>query len=66
MGNLKPCPFCGAGTTHIRTEDYWTGMRSVVISATVMHHCKDKPFQSLLQVKGETVELATEKWNTRS
>ena len=66
MDKLKPCPFCGCGETVVRTSDHWTGQQSVVLSATVQHHCKDKPFQNLLQVKGKTVDEAVEKWNTRT
>ena len=64
--NLAPCPFCGAGETHVKTHDHWTGMRNIVLSATIMHHCKDKPFQNLLQINGKTIEEAIEKWNTRN
>ena len=62
---LKPCPFCGSGETYVRTSDYWTGMRNMVLSATVMHHCEEKPMQNFLQVKGKTVEDEIKKWNTR-
>lgn len=61
--DLKPCPFCGAGETYIRTRDHWTGMRSVTISAEVVHHCKEKPFQNLLTIRGKTVTAAVDKWN---
>lgn len=64
---LNPCPFCGAGETRLDKAEHWLGMRSVVISATVMHWCPrpaGQP-QSFLQVKGKTVEDAVERWNDR-
>jgi len=65
--DLKPCPFCAAGETRIEESKHWTGMRSVVISATVMHWCPrpDGQPQSMLQVKGKTMEDAVARWNER-
>ena len=65
LDELEPCPFCGAGETYIKTNDFWTGMRNKIISAEVIHHCKDKPFQNLLQVRAKTIDDAIYKWNTR-
>jgi hypothetical protein len=64
---LKPCPFCGAGTTQIADSTHWTGMSSVVLASTVRHWCDDaegKP-GSFLQVKGKSRQQAIKKWNKR-
>lgn len=65
---LSQCPFCGSGETRLDKSEHWLGMRSVLISATVMHWCPrpDGQPQSFLQVKGKTVEDAVERWNTRT
>lgn len=68
MTKLRECPFCGGTNTQVRTSTHWTGMRSEIISATVMHWCDrgDGQLQSTLQVKGRTEEEATCAWNRRA
>lgn len=64
---LKPCPFCGGTNTLVRPQHYWTGMRNELISVTITHWCNkiETPLQSLLQIKGRTVEEAVSLWNNR-
>ena len=67
---LLACPFCGGEGQgiDIRTSDHWTGTRSVVISATVIHWCnrEEGQPQTCVQVKGKTVADAVAKWNRRA
>lgn len=63
---LLPCPFCGAGETRVDVKNYWTGMKSEVISATVMHHCPKSPLSSLLQLTAKTEAEAIALWNRRA
>lgn len=64
---LAPCPFCGAGETRIDETTHWTGMRSVVVSARVMHWCprKEGQPQSLIQIAGRDAGSAAAAWNER-
>ena len=65
--HLEPCPFCGAGETNIRETTHWTGLRSQVISARVIHWCvreEGRP-SSGLDIAGKTREDAVRKWNQR-
>jgi len=62
---LKPCPFCGAGTSQIRENTYWTGMRNIVQSVSVMHWCvrPQGHQQNIITIYGKTREEAIEAWN---
>lgn len=67
---LLDCPFCGGvgQGIDVRTSDMWTGTRSVVVSATVIHWCprEEGQPQTCIQVKGKTEADAIRKWNTRA
>ena len=65
---LLPCPFCGGIQTDIRRETYWTGMRSQLLSVTVMHWCvrPSGDLQSTIQIKRKTEEGAIDAWNSRA
>jgi hypothetical protein len=64
---LLACPFCSAGETQIKPQNYWTGMRNTVISVSVYHWCKRQEGQpqSHIEIKGKTEEDAVKAWNTR-
>lgn len=64
---LKSCPFCGGGETHVRESTFWTGMRNEVVSANVMHWCERQEGQpqSVLQLVGRDRESAIAIWNGR-
>ena len=62
---MKPCPFCGAGTTKVHESTFWTGMSSQILSVTVQHWCEGEGLTSFLQVKGKTKQEAIDKWDTR-
>lgn len=65
---LPPCPFCGAGTTQIRLDRFWTGKRHKRLSATVMHGCvrEEGQPQSMIQIKGKTEADAVRLWTARA
>lgn len=65
---LKPCPFCGSGDTHIKESKFWNGQRNDVISASVQHWCPREPgqLQSYLEIKAPTRQAAIERWNKRA
>lgn len=65
--DLLPCPFCGAGTTIVQPNNYWTGMSSQVISVEIRHWC-EKPTGiqgSGITMRAKTEEEARAKWNNR-
>jgi hypothetical protein len=64
---LLPCPFCAAGITNIRDQSHWTGMRSSIISVSVVHWCPraEGQLQNFFEVKAKTREGAISKWNER-
>lgn len=66
---LKPCPFCGGGTTEI-TENgrVWTGMKwGEPSSVSVRHWCEEVPGQPsrMLERVGRDHEAAIAAWNRR-
>lgn len=67
---LKPCPFCGAGTTTIKENGkMWTGMRySEPVSVSVQHWCEPEPGQPsrMLERIGRDKASAVTAWNTRA
>jgi hypothetical protein len=66
---IKPCPFCGAGSTDIRPNNYWTGMRSVAVSVEVRHGCdtpKGQPHRDSIVIVRKTESEAIAAWNTRA
>ena len=66
---LKPCPFCGAGTTQIvENGKTWTGMKySEPSSVSVRHWCEPIPGQPsrMLERVGKDHASAVAAWNTR-
>ncbi|TJY57411.1 hypothetical protein E4T66_18565 [Sinimarinibacterium sp. CAU 1509] len=66
--SLAPCPWCGAGETQLEEKTHWTGMRSVVLSARVMHWCprKDGQPQSVIQIAGRDAATAAAAWNSHT
>jgi hypothetical protein len=66
---LKPCPFCGAGTTEVRENGkMWTGMGwSEPSSVSVFHWCeeiKGQPSRAIERV-GKDLDSAIKIWNLR-
>lgn len=70
MTALKPCPFCGAGTTEITPNGrMWTGIKySEPSSVSVRHWCDSVPGQPsrMLERVGRDEASAIEAWNTRA
>ncbi len=68
--SLKPCPFCGAGTTEITPKGrMWTGMKySEPSSVSVRHWCEAVPGQPsrMIERVGRDEASAIEAWNTRA
>lgn len=69
-GELKPCPFCGAGSTEIvENGKMWTGMKySEPTSVSVRHWCdkvEGQPSRMLERV-GRDWESAVAAWNQRA
>lgn len=66
---MKPCPFCGKGTTAITYQTYWSGMRSVPLSVTLHHWCvkdeKDEFVTNKITIRARDKVQAIEKWNNR-
>lgn len=67
---LRPCPFCGAGTTNI-TENgrVWTGMRwGDPSSVSVRHWCDPEPGQPsrMIERVGRDDASARAAWNRRA
>lgn len=62
---LKPCPFCGVGTTNIRENTMWMGgtRPSQILSVGIQHWCLDSSIGFTLY--GKTREQAIKRWNTR-
>ena len=71
MTDLKPCPFCGAGTTGIvENGRMWTGQRySEPVSVSVRHHCPPTPGQPanrMIERVGRDEASARAAWNHRA
>ncbi len=68
--SLKPCPFCGAGTTEITPKGrMWTGMKySEPSSVSVRHWCEAVPGQPsrMIERVGRDEASAIDAWNTRA
>lgn len=67
---LRPCPFCGAGTSQIvENGKVWSGMRyGEPSSVSVMHWCRQvagQPSRTIERV-GKDRESAVLAWNTRA
>lgn len=70
MTELNPCPFCGAGETHIHENGkVWLGMRySEPSSVSILHHCAPvagQPSRAIERV-GRDETSAVEAWNRRT
>lgn len=67
---LKPCPFCGAGTTQFRENGKtWTGMKySAPTSVSVVHWCDkvDGQPSRMIERVGKDMASAIEAWNRRT
>lgn len=68
--NLKPCPFCGAGTTTIVPNGrVWLGTKyGEPITVSIRHWCEPVAGQPsrVIDRIGRDEESAIEAWNTRS
>ena len=69
---LKPCPFCGGGETHIDPQgQIWRGMKySDPICYRLVHFCKgilpDEYVTNRMELRARTEAQAIEAWNTRA
>ena len=67
---LKPCPFCGAGTTQIVPNGQeWTGMKySEPVSISIRHWCDAIGGQPsrMIERSGRDEESAIAMWNMRA
>lgn len=71
MSELKPCPFCGAGTFQIRPNGrMWLGMKySEPASVSVLHWCEAMPGHQpsrVIERVGRDEASAIEAWNRRA
>lgn len=66
--DILACPFCGAGTTVVEPQTYWTGMRSEIISVEVRHWCEATTGVqgSRITMRAKTEQEARSKWNKRT
>lgn len=68
--NLKACPFCGAGTFHIKENRTWQGMKySEPISVEVRHWCErveGQPSPRMICRVGRDRASAIDAWNCRA
>ena len=68
--DLKPCPFCGAGTTEIKENGrMWLGQQfSAPVSVSVRHWCEPVASQPsrLIERVGRDHESAIAAWNQRA
>lgn len=62
IGQLKKCPFCGAGETTVTPNQNWTGMRFNIHSYTLRHHCVDR---ANIHMTRKTQSEIVEAWNHR-
>ncbi|MBK7366230.1 MAG: Lar family restriction alleviation protein [Nitrosomonas sp.] len=71
LEELLPCPFCGAGETHIvENGKRWLGMEwSEPISVSVRHWCTESPGPTkpnrMIERIGRDRQRAIEQWNMR-
>lgn len=68
LANLKPCPFCGTNQVTVVPANYWTGMKSVVLSVELRHWCEpsgNRIDNVFIRAKGKTEENAVDQWNRR-
>jgi len=66
---LKPCPFCGAGTTEIQEHAIWQGTKyAEPISVSVVHWCDPVEGQPsrMIQKVGRDRASAIAAWNRRT
>ena len=66
---LKPCPFCGAGTTEVQEHAIWQGTKyAEPISVSVVHWCDPVEGQPsrMLQKVGRDRASAIAAWNRRT
>ena len=66
---LKPCPFCGAGTTEVQEHAIWQGAKyAEPISVSVVHWCEPVEGQPsrMIQKVGRDRASAIAAWNRRS
>lgn len=68
--DLKPCPFCGAGSTQvIENGRMWTGVKwGEPVSVSIRHHCERVPGQPSRGIEriGRDLQSAAEAWNRRA
>lgn len=70
-GDLRPCPFCGAGETQYseqRLSPRMDGKQPALVSAMVRHWCAPAPgvVASHIEFRGRTKEDAITAWNARA
>lgn len=68
--SLLPCPFCGAGVTHIvENGKVWTGWKyNEPLSISIMHYCpaiEGQPSRKIERV-GRDMDSAIKAWNMRA
>jgi hypothetical protein len=70
VSDLLPCPFCGAGATHIKEGGkVWSGMAyGAPCSVSVIHWCPDIDGQPSRRIEriGRDEESAIAAWNRRT
>jgi len=68
--SLKPCPFCGAGETHVKESRHWGPINKPmqIISVSILHWCGRQPgvVHNHLEFRGRDHESALLAWNRRT
>lgn len=61
MSELKPCVFCGAGTSSFDESQHWTGQRYITLKVYLRHWCKGEDNQ--IQIRRKTGQECIDAWN---
>lgn len=69
LTSLKPCPFCGAGETHIHENSHWGPINkpTEIISVEINHWCAKSPgmVRNIVKFTGRDHKSAQGAWNRR-
>ncbi|EAT0336342.1 hypothetical protein VM039_003726 [Salmonella enterica subsp. enterica serovar Worthington] len=61
MSELKPCIFCGGGTSTFDETKHWTGQRYIVLKVYLRHWCDGD--RTKIEVMRKTHQECVDDWN---